>query len=182
MLEQDQFQAFYKQHYRGVYYFFLGRRFPDSQAQELAQETFLRFFKSGPSLTDKEAPDHYLKVVAANLWRNTLRENAAAKRDAPVVQLDEAAVSEPAAAETPLDALISREQKQVLREAVLALPPRMRHCVVMHVYQGLKYRDIALVLHLSIQTVRSQLGQARVKLRKHLTEYFDLGGDDADDE
>jgi len=140
----------------------------------LAQETFLRFFKSEQTVQQKEAPSHYLKVIAANLWRNTLRENSAGKREGKVVPLEAAELTNDQTP-TALDSLISQEQKQALQDAIRELPPRMRHCMVMRVYQGLKYREIAAVLRLNVQTVKSQLSQAKARLKERLSRYFDTG-------
>jgi len=169
---QDQLQAFYQQHYSGVYYFFLRRGFPDGEAQELSQETFLRFFKSELG-TSKETPEHYLKIVAANLWRNTLREASRQKREGRMVPIDDVDVVAKSGTD-PLGNIIEKEHLDALRLAIASLPAQMRHCMVMRVYQGLKYREIATVLRLNIQTVKSQLSQAKTRLKGALGNAFDL--------
>ncbi len=55
----------------------------------------------------------------------------------------------------------------MLREGLQELPARMRQCTMLRL-QGLKYREIAQILDISIETVSSQIHQTRVKLRKRL--------------
>lgn len=169
--EQDPSHAFYQQHYRGVFFFFLSRNYIEADAHEMTQETFLRFFKS--TNEEKETPVRYLKVIAANLWRNSLRENSASKRDGKTLPLQDAQLL-PSQQPTPLTRIIHEEQKDVLRKAIIDLPAQMRHCMIMRVYQGLKYKEIATILKLNIQTVKSQLSQAKARLKNQLSDYFHI--------
>jgi DNA-directed RNA polymerase specialized sigma24 family protein len=50
----------------------------------------------------------------------------------------------------------------------------MRRCVLLRIDQGLKYREIASIMRVSIDTVKTQLHQARHRLKERLQEYFDL--------
>ena len=72
----------------------------------------------------------------------------------------------------PLDRLIAEERLQQLREALLDLPPQMRQCVLLRLDQELKYREIAEVMNIAVNTVKSQLAQAKDRLRTRLEESF----------
>jgi RNA polymerase sigma-70 factor (ECF subfamily) len=67
-----------------------------------------------------------------------------------------------------LDDLIAREKSDRLRKAIAELPTQMRRCVELHVYQDLRYEEVAAVLRLKVGTVKAQLYQARERLRERL--------------
>ena len=48
----------------------------------------------------------------------------------------------------------------------------MRRCVVLRLHQDLKYREIAEAMQVSINTVRSQLFEAKTRLRHRLADHF----------
>src|SRR6185295_123541 len=68
----------------------------------------------------------------------------------------------------PLAGLLADEQVGRLRQALQDLPPQMRRCVLLRIDQNLKYREIAGVMQISIDTVKSQLSQARDRLGREL--------------
>jgi RNA polymerase sigma-70 factor (ECF subfamily) len=59
-----------------------------------------------------------------------------------------------------------------VRGAMEELPEQMRKCVMLRVYQELSYQEIAVVLRLSVETVKTHLHQARQRLRIRLADYF----------
>jgi RNA polymerase sigma-70 factor (ECF subfamily) len=67
---------------------------------------------------------------------------------------------------------LAGEQRAVLRQALAELPPKMRRCVLLRIDQDLKYREIAALLRVSIETVKSQLSQARDRLEAEVGRYF----------
>ena len=79
-----------------------------------------------------------------------------------------------AAATDPRDEVLAGERRRKLREAVGRLPDRMRRCVTLRIDRGLKYREIAIIMQVSTDTVKAQLYQARQRLKDDLQEYFDL--------
>ena len=59
-----------------------------------------------------------------------------------------------------------------LGDAMKDLPPQMRQAVFLRVTRDMKYREIADVMHVSIETVKAHLYQARQHLRNRLADYF----------
>ena len=66
---------------------------------------------------------------------------------------------------SPLEEAQHREQVAALREALETLPPQMRRCVLLRLYHGLKYREVAATMNVSLDTVKAHLGQATARLR-----------------
>jgi RNA polymerase sigma-70 factor (ECF subfamily) len=116
----------------------------------------------------------WLFTIAANVWRNEVRSRTASKREGREVPLEGLAESPGALstelheADDPLAGLLEEERAGLLREALDELPAQMRRCLLLRLDQELKYREIAQVLQVSIETVKSQLFQARERLRQRL--------------
>lgn len=163
-------------YYRSVVAFFMRRGFSVEESRDLAQETFLRVYKHMESFRGESTVETWLFQIAGNLYKNTLRSLATQKRDAQEVSLDESAggdilVWEPRGG-GQLDSLITEERSRILRTALKDLPPQMRQAVYLRLDRDLKYREIADVMHVSIETVKAHLYQARQHLRDRLADYF----------
>jgi RNA polymerase sigma-70 factor (ECF subfamily) len=175
--QEEIFQRIFRAYYRPVHSFFAKRGFPPDECQDLTQETFLKVYRGLPSFRRQARFETWLFQIAANLYRNTLRSQATLKREAQEVSLDEM-VEEPGGPAAPagetaaLDRVLSEESSQVLRHAVAALPSQMRRCVELRVHQDLRYKEIAELMQVSIDTVKAHLYQARQQLKGKLSGYF----------
>jgi RNA polymerase sigma-70 factor (ECF subfamily) len=163
------FEAFHGR----VHGFFKSRGFAEDEALELTQETFVRVFQNMDNLRSPASLGSWILRIAANVWKNEIRYQKAGKRDAREVSLDSAETdgeeAEIAALETtdtpdPLEEVLADERLGAVKKCLEALPPRMRRCLVLHVFQERKYQEIADLLELSIQSVKSHIHQARQRL------------------
>ena len=151
--------------------------------EDLAQETFSQVFERIGSFRHDGSFKSWFFAVASNLHRNEYRRRHREKRSAPEVSIDtsrDADVSppEPASPEAPPDrALYTRERREALVRAMEGLPPQMRQVLALRVDQDLKYREIAAVLQISVETVKAHLFQARQRLRTELGEDYGEWGD-----
>ncbi len=164
-------------HFRKVFTFFSGKGFPEEECHDLAQETFLRAFTRLETFRGDARFTTWLFQIMENVRRNALRDQTAQKRQGQEVPLEVfadpespaemariLAIDEPG----PLERILAWERSSRLREAIQGLPNQMRRCVELRVEQDLKYRDIADVLEVSIDTVKAHLFQARHILRGEL--------------
>jgi RNA polymerase sigma-70 factor (ECF subfamily) len=71
-----------------------------------------------------------------------------------------------------LTSAITREQYGILREALAELPEQMRQCVRLRLKDDLKYKEIAEVMKISIETVKTHLHHAKKRLRPRLEPHF----------
>lgn len=165
----------YQQYYRPVVAFFVRRGFCLEESRDLAQETFLRVFKNMESFRGESSVETWLFQIAGNLYKNTLRSLQAQKRYAQEVSLEstEAVVLEWRSKEgDALRGILTEERSRRLRAALEDLPPQMRQAVYLRVDGDLKYREIAELMHVSIETVKAHLYQARQHLRDRLADHF----------
>lgn len=167
-------EELFRRYHRPVVYFFMKRGFSSEESRDLAQETFLRVFKNMDSFRGESTVETWLFQIAGNLYKNTLRSLQTQKRDAQEVSLEstEGVVLEWKSKEgDALRAILTEEKSQKLHAALKDLPPQMRQAVLLRV-RDLKYREIADVMHVSIETVKAHLYQARQHLRGPLADYF----------
>lgn len=150
-------EELFQRYYRPVVFFFRRRGFSSEESRDLAQETFLRVSKRWDSFRGESAVETWLFQIASNLYKNTLRSQATQKRETQDVSLEHA---------------LSEEGARILRAAIADLPPQMRQAVCLRVEGDLKYREIADIMHISIETVKAHLHQARQHLRDKLAERF----------
>lgn len=142
-------------------------------AEELAQEVFLRVYRSRETYRAEARFSTWLYRIATNLGVNHAR-NTKNERSAPTVYLDEPdseTGSLPDVADvTPTveTDLLRRERLKAIRECVMALPERQRTAVLMHKYEGLDYKQIGEVLKLSESATKSLLFRAYQTLRETL--------------
>ncbi|HET9229415.1 MAG TPA: sigma-70 family RNA polymerase sigma factor [Thermoanaerobaculia bacterium] len=164
----------FRRYYRPVVAFFMKRGFSSEESRDLAQETFLRVFNKWDSFRGESSVETWLFQIAANLYKNQIRALQTQKRDAQETSLDSAdGALELGSRETdPLKVVLTEEESRLLWEAVEALPPQMKQAVFLRVGKDLKYREIADLMHVSIETVKAHLYQARQQLRDRLADYF----------
>lgn len=142
-------------------------------AEELAQEVFLRVYRSRDTYRAEARFSTWLYRIATNLAVNHARDTRH-ERTASTVYLDETD-SETGTSPDVADAtpgvetqMLRRERMNAIREHVMALPERQRMAVLMHKYEGLDYRQIGEVLKLSESATKSLLFRAYQTLREKL--------------
>jgi RNA polymerase sigma-70 factor (ECF subfamily) len=145
-------------------------------AEELAQEVFLRVYRSRETYRAEARFSTWLYRIATNLGVNYARDNRH-ERTAATIYLDaadEETGTTPDVADSTPSAEISmlrRERMGAIREHVMALPERQRMAVLMHKYEDMDYRQIGDVLKLSESATKSLLFRAYQTLRERLKEF-----------
>jgi RNA polymerase sigma-70 factor (ECF subfamily) len=145
-------------------------------AEELAQEVFLRVYRSRSSYEASAKFSTWLYRIATNLAVNHARDTRH-ERPEKTVRLDEPdqeTGTTPDLADESLTAeeqLLRKERLAAIREKVNALPERQRLAVMMHKYQQMDYRQIAAVMKLSESATKSLLFRAYETLREQLKEF-----------
>lgn len=180
---EESFRQIFHQYYRLVFSFFVKKGFSAEECNDLAQETFLRVHKSLATFRRESRFETWLFQISANIYRNTLRAQSTRKRDAPEVSLTDV-IDGPGGGGGgesdivqdegggPLEDLLADERSRMLHEALQDLPSQMRRCVILRVDRDLKYREIADIMLVSIDTVKAHLFQARQLLKVRLADYF----------
>jgi RNA polymerase sigma-70 factor (ECF subfamily) len=145
-------------------------------AEDLAQEVFLRVYRSRQSYEASAKFTTWLYRIATNLAVNHARDTRK-ERPEVMVSLDEpdddtGTTMDVADGRMSVEeALVRRERMVAIRSKVEALPERQKLAVIMHKYQQMDYKQIADVLKLSESATKSLLFRAYETLREQLKEF-----------
>jgi RNA polymerase sigma-70 factor (ECF subfamily) len=154
-----------------------GRR---EMAEDLAQEVFLRVYRARKRYTPHARFSTWLFTITNNVASNA-RRSLARRREVHIEPADSGAM-EPlaemalaASGQMPTRQADKSEMCDVVRSAVAALNERQRMAVLLSRFEGMSYADIAEVMQVSPQAVKSLLSRARSALRDALTPYLEHG-------
>jgi RNA polymerase sigma-70 factor (ECF subfamily) len=134
-------------------------------AQDAAQEVFLRMYRNLDRIEDPEACAPWLYRITVNVCRDLHRKRP------PSVPVDQAG---DIAAETPDPqrlALLS-ERQHALNAVLRRLPEKERAALVLRDLEGLSTAEAAAALGSTEATVRSQVARARIKIRESFERFF----------
>ena len=146
-------------------------------AEDLAQEVFLRVYRSRENYEASAKFSTWLYRIATNLAVNYARDMRH-ERPENMVSIDEKdddtglTVDLPDASLTAEQAILRQERMAAIRQKVQELPERQRMAVIMHKYQQMDYRQIAQILKLSESATKSLLFRAYETLRVQLREFI----------
>jgi len=135
-----------------------------SDAEEIAQEAFLKILDSAKSYRPSAKFSTYLYKVVANLCLDHSRK----KRP----QLADEFPADKQLTETPYSNLQIQERNQAIQLAVESLPARQRLAVILRYYENLSYDQIAEGMDTSVKATERLLGRARKKLERSLADFF----------
>ena len=163
------------QRYRRPLCHFLNRMVRDAaQAEDLAQEVFLRVYRARREYEPSAKFTTWLFRIATNLALNSIRDGrhrqSELSLDAPAEGEDGSEISVEVADGTPVveEQLVERDRMAVVRKAIFALPEKQRAAVLLHKYQELDYDEIARILGCSVSALKSLLFRAYETLRVEL--------------
>jgi RNA polymerase sigma-70 factor (family 1) len=147
-----------------LYSFLLKITRDEQLARELLQDTFLKLWQHRAELQRVEQPAAWLYKVASNTALQHLRQQTTRQRIQQAYN-KEVTGSDNRTGESVLE---TKEMTTLLQQAVESLPEKRRQIYLMSRQQGMRHAEIAEQLHLSVQTVKNQLGTAITQIREHL--------------
>ena len=134
---------------------------PDD-AQDAAQEVFLRAYKYLHRLNLEKPIEPWLMRMTVNVCRNIGR-----KRQLRLTTFSDAEPPETAAANCrdPYLGIVEDQERQMLRRALNSLPEKERIAITLRDIEGFSTAEVAAILESSETTVRSQVSRARVRMK-----------------
>jgi RNA polymerase sigma-70 factor, ECF subfamily len=168
--DQSSFELLLKKH-RGPTIHFLHRMVQnDAVAEELAQEVFLRVYKSRQSYQPSAKFTTWLFRIATHLALNWIRDRRNEKSQTSLDKetADGATRQVPDRRRTAEQELLYEAKLREVRQAISSLPAKQRAAVMMHKYEELEYGQIAGVIGCSESAVKSLLFRAYEALRVRL--------------
>jgi RNA polymerase sigma-70 factor, ECF subfamily len=164
--DEDAFRQLVEIHYRAVLaaaYRALGNM---AQAEDTAQDIFVKVFQNLRGYRFEQPFIHWLHRVTSNAIVDALR------RRRPLLSLD-ARPQLPAGDDDPQRVLLERDLAQRLAAAVARLPRPYRTTLILRAYHELSYEEIAATLGIPLGTVMSRLHNAKEILRKSLRDQLE---------
>lgn len=161
-----------ERHATAVFHFLCRLLDNEDDANDFAQETFVRVFRARKSFRLTEKFSTWLFTIAANLARNHFRWRARHQ----TVSLDEdsdpdgqaLAATLPANGATPGEQMLAVERAVAVRKAVGRLPEDLREAIVLCEWEELTVAEAATILEATPKAVESRLYRARQILRERL--------------
>jgi RNA polymerase sigma-70 factor, ECF subfamily len=133
-------------------------------AEEVAQEAFIRIFRGLPKFRGDAALSTWIYRLAVNAALSHRTRRAGARLPTDENQGDKVLEAQPAEEPAPGDAVLRGR----LERALVQLPTGYRTVIVLHDVEGLEHEEIASILRCHVGTSKSQLHKARARLREIL--------------
>jgi RNA polymerase sigma-70 factor, ECF subfamily len=173
------FEVLVRRHQRSVYNL-LYQLAPDwNNTSDLAQEVFIRAWKSIHNLRNPRAFRSWLNQIATNLFYDELRRRP---KHMNTISMDEGFESDEHdegptrdIADTsalPDECFQRQELVDAIHSAMSQLPEQFRVAIVLRELQGLSYEEIALLTQSEMGTVKSRIARARTKIQQLLEPYL----------
>ena len=154
--DREAFARLYGQTRGAVYALALSLLRDAHEAQDVAQDVYVKVWESAPAYRPQGSPMAWLLTVARNLARSRLRQSGRQ------IELGEEAWNAIPAASPDL------EDRQLLQGALARLGVEEREIVLLHAVSGLKHREIAQLLELPLSTVLSKYHRGLKKLKAQM--------------
>jgi len=165
--DEKAFESLFKKHYSGLCGYAEKYVWDLDQAEEIVQDLFFNLWNKKSSLVIDTSIEAYLFRAVRNACLNYLKHLKVRRQHTDSVKSNPSFDSV-----RPDDPVEILELQTKIDEAVDTLPPERQKIFKLSRYEGLKYKEIADRLGLSVKTVEAQMGKALKALRENLTEYL----------
>ena len=165
--DQAAFRRLVEEHERLVQSTVRGMLGDTAEADDVAQEVFIRFYKALEGFRGEAEVGTYLSRIAINLSINELKRRQRRRRWLSVLRKEDSQVLE--------DDNVNpgrKEMRETLHKALLLLEPDFRSVVVLRLIDGYSVKETAEILALPQGTVASRLARGQQKLREILEKWL----------
>ena len=173
--DDSAFSELMRRHYKGVVNYIYRFTNTRDNSEDLAQEVFLRIYRSAKQYRPEAKFSTWLYKIATNVSLTHV------KRRNNNLSLDE--ISEKSgevgddALEIPDDIIYRKEIKDVIFQAMESLPEREKIAIMLCKYEGLSYEEVSEVLECTVGAVKAYVYRGRMKLIDRLKPFLTEGGD-----
>lgn len=169
--DQTAFRKLYAFYYKRLYHFALALVKIRESAEEIVEDVFVRIWQQRENLHTIKNLRVYLYTATKNASLNYLSQKARQSITEPFdhihVELNDSSI-------TPEQILITAEIHQKIQKAVEALPPRCKMVFKLVREDGLKYKEIAEILNISVNTIDAQMAIAVKRITLAIESEFDF--------
>lgn len=169
--DEDAFETIYRANYLKVYYHAVRMIGDTSEAEDIAQEVFLKAYQFIGGYSGAASLSRWLKKIATNLCIDRMRKRTVATVPWPTCVTKDGEEMEadfPDGGLCPLDAVAAREGEDTILTAISGLPKYYREVVMFHDLMGRRDDEVAAAVSCPLGTVKSRLSRAHNILRLSL--------------
>ena len=170
-VQEELFNELFRQHENRLYNFLLKVTKSDAQAKDILQEVFLKLWMIRNQLNEIENIKAFLYRLTENKLIDFLRAAATQQKLKQQLWRNLQATK----TEQP-DCMEEKEYHEIIRRAIMQLPPQRRTIYLLSKHEGVKQKQIASALNISPNTVRNQLASAFLNIlsyvRKNLSAFL----------
>src|SRR5216683_2806727 len=167
--DHEAFRLIFERYSRPVISFIYDQVSDRELAEELAQETFVRAYRSLGLLRQEAKLSTWLFGIARNVARESLRARV---RHGQHVDLEDKQVLDLSDREpVPVDHLLSKEFNEVVQRSLASLDDDKRLVFTLKIFQQCSYEEIAEITGFSIAKLKTDLHRARAEMRQRVGSY-----------
>lgn len=162
--DKKSFELLFKAYYQPLCFYAMKFLCTNSDSEEIVQEVFINIWEKRNTISDPLSVRNYLFGAVRNRSLNALKHKKIVdqhKLNNLKTQLEQ----------SNDDFMQEVGLMKKINAQIDALPPRRREIFILSREYGLKYREIAEKLNISVKTVEAQMGEALKTLRENLKEY-----------
>lgn len=185
MSDADEFEALVATYERRIYNLLLRMVNDPEDAADLTQETFYRAFRAYERFRGDSQPYTWLYRIAVNLANDHLEKRARRRKreiDLSTLETDEwgepTEWDPPDPGPSPEEYVLEQELIERVQRLIQQMPPDYKEIIILREYEEMSYEEMAEVLGISLEAVRSRLARARAWLRTRLSPYIDQEEDE----
>ena len=166
----------YKKAYRTAYKIALDKEL----ARDATQEAFLKAFLGIDTLRDKDKFSAWLCSITSNVCKDMLRQKIIQRDKSTSIYDDEGNTKEYIAElrdfNIPEIVYENKEIRHELKKHIYEMPNDIRQILILRIYRGLSYTEIAEQMDMNENTVKTKIHRAKERIEKKLRSYTDIEG------
>jgi RNA polymerase sigma-70 factor (ECF subfamily) len=166
--DRDAFNELVLKYQKPLYYLLYRMLSNHEDASDLLQKTFVKAFTGLGSFERRATFKTWLYQIAINLAKNVYRDRSKARH----VPIDDVTIRRDP---RTLEAIIQKEDRRLLREALAGLPEKQRITVMLRIQEGRKFEEIAEIMRCSLGTAKANYHHGVRKLKTIMGEKSAIG-------
>jgi len=165
--DREAFNELVLKYQKPLYYLLYRMVSNHEDASDLLQKTFVKAFTGLGSFQRRSTFKTWLYQIAINLAKNVYRDRSKAQQ----VPIDDVIIRRDP---RTLEALIQKESRLLLRQALAGLPEKQRMTVMLRIQEGRKFEEIAEIMQCSLGTAKANYHHGVRKLKTMMGEKSDV--------
>ncbi|WP_111309667.1 RNA polymerase sigma factor [Confluentibacter sediminis] len=158
--DRQAFKRLFEKLYQPLLAYIITYTHDHSQAEDLVQQAFIDLWEDRGKLDPNKSPKNYIYRIARNRYIDSIYQE---KRQVKLLEsIWERALQERIEENTEI------QEKRIakIKEVIESLPPKCKRIIELNKIEGLRYKDIAELLDISVKTIEAQMRIAFTKIRK----------------